>query len=166
MFGLAKRTEEDVRIQVERWADIALEAQTIGAEHFAEVEHGLDPRRKFKLSARLMAALDAVGASLIVTARVDGIWAGYCTWQITEDVESEGLLIAQQGAWFVRHQYKDLHLGVPLLKRSISELKARGVQCIFPHHRMQGRGIRLGLLFQRLGAVLTQQTYMLWIGED
>jgi len=132
MLGAALKAHAPaVCYAIERWSQVADEAQEIGAEHFAEVEYGLDPRRKWRLSAHLMSALDAIGASLIVTARVDGVLAGYFTWQITEDVESEGLLIAQQGAWFVRAAYSDYHLGLALLKLSISELKTRGVKCIF-----------------------------------
>jgi hypothetical protein len=166
MRSLAMRdTAPDIRLGVERWADVADEAEEIGAQHFAEVERGLDPRRRYKLDKRLMQALDAQNMILIVTARVNGALAGYFTWQITLDVESEGLIIAQQGAWFVRPEYARFSFGRELLKLSISELKVRGVKCIFPHHRMEGRGNRLGLLFRRLGAVLTQETYMLWIGD-
>jgi hypothetical protein len=155
-----------VQFAIERWPAIAREATALGAQHFAEVERGLDPRRPYRLSDRLMTALDAVGYLVIATARVDDALVGYCSWQVAEDVESEGLLIAQQGAWFISPDYSDLHLGLPLLKFAIADLKARGVQFIFPHHRMQGRGRRLGLLFQRMGAVLTQATYMLRIGGD
>lgn len=161
MLGLKRRDE--TTIAVERWNDaFADEAEFLGAQHFAEVENGLDPRRRFKLSRRLMALLDQTGSSVIVTARFGGKLVGYCTWQCTEDVESEGLLIAQQGAWFVDRGHEGM--GPALFRAAVAELRRRGVQCIFPHHRMQGRGTRLGLFFQRLGAVLTQQTYMLWIG--
>jgi hypothetical protein len=39
------------------------------------------------------------------------------------------------------------------------------VQCIFPHHRTQGRGARIGRFFMRRGAKHIQQTYSLWIGN-
>jgi hypothetical protein len=131
--------------------------------HAKEVEPEGTPRQ-IKPDIPKMIQADRLGIIIWFTLRVDGELKGYCSWNLSMDLESEGLPIATQGAWFVEE-------GAPwgsaakLFMVSLDELKRTGVQCVFPHHRMQGRGVRLGKFFQSLGAIPTQQTYMLWIGE-
>lgn len=81
------------------------------------------------------------------------------------DCESAGLVIAQQGAWFVSTGAGFTKVGLRLMQRSIHDLRQLGVRCCFPHHRMQGRGAGLGKFFGRLGAKPMQTTYVLWIGD-
>jgi hypothetical protein len=96
-------------------------------------------------------------------ARKAGKLVGYFTWTVARDPESEGLLTGTQGAWFVEP-------GVParvskrLWDRSVSDLKAIGVQCLYPHHRLQGRGAHLGRFFERQRAKPIKTEYSLWIG--
>jgi hypothetical protein len=150
-------------LAMEPWASIWPEVNTLGTKHFEEVDGGVEPRRKFKIDTRLMEMMCNAGALKIIVAREAGKIIGYFTWQITPDVESAGLLIAQQGAWYVEPGYPKAAFA--LFKRSVKELKALGVQCIFPHHRVQGRGAHLGRFFQKQGAKEIQHTYVMWIGE-
>jgi hypothetical protein len=132
--------------------------------HAKEVEPEGSPR-PFRLDIERMVAADRLGFIRWFTLRVDGELKGYCSWNLSWDLESEGLPIATQGAWYVGE-------GGPwggaakLFMVSLDELKKVGVQCVFPHHRLQGRGMRLGRFFQSLGAVPIQQTYMLWLGSE
>lgn len=155
----------DLEIGLEPFASIWPEVDALGAAHFEEVDGGIEPNRPYRLDVALMQQLENIGCLKIITARVKGHLAGYCTWNITPDVESAGLLIAQQGAWFVGKDFDRLHLGTKMLKMAITELRKLGVKNIFPHHRLQGRGARLGLLFRRMGAKEIQHTYSLWIGD-
>lgn len=142
------------------WAD----ARPLAEAHFAEVDGGVEPRRQFKLDGRLMGLMQEAGALHLVTARSgNGDMVGYFTWQTTLDVESEGLLIAQQGAWYAWNGH--FRLAVRMFDFSMEHLRSLGVQCIFPHHRMQGRGCNIGRFFRRRGAKLIQHTYCLWIGD-
>jgi len=153
-----------VSISVEPWGDtFAAEVDALARAHFAEVDGGVEPRRPYALDHALMAMIDHAGALLLVAARNGSKLVGYITWNITPDVESAGLTIAQQGAWYVVSG--NPRVAVSLFDASISELKARGVQCAYPHHRAQGRGANLGRFFARRGALLTQHTYSLWIGN-
>lgn len=150
-------------VALEPWSDAFWsECQRLAEDHFEEVDGGVEPRRKFKLDAGLMALLSDAGALQIVTARQDNALVGYFTWNVTLDPESEGLLIGQQGAWYVapghpRAAFKMFH-------KSVERMKSLGVQCIYPHHRTQGRGAGLGKFFKRQGAKEIQHTYSLWIG--
>jgi hypothetical protein len=113
----------------------------------------------------MMRAMNASGRLRICSARVDGRLAGYCMWTVTEDVESKGMLIAEHGPWFVRKEFAHLHLGRKLFDSSVEDLRSIGVKNAFPHHRVQGRGAKLAAFFKRRGAVETQRTYSLWLGE-
>lgn len=151
--------------EVEPWSvQLWNDAQRAANLHFEEVDGGVEPNRKFQIDQNLMQWMQDNGSLLVVTARKDNEFIGYFTWQISLDIESEGLLIAQQGAWYVFPG--NPRVAVELFDKSVKELKLRGVKCIFPHHRLQGRGANLGKFFKRKGAKLMQHTYSLWIGED
>jgi hypothetical protein len=154
-----------VVIGPEPWDAVWPEIDALFAEHFSEVEGELAANRPYKLDEPAMRGMSVAGMLRIVTARVDGVLVGYCMWQVTRDVESAGMLIAQHGPWFVRKGYAHLMLGPKLFDASIADLRAIGVRNAFPHHRLQGRGAKLGAFFRRRGAVETQRTYSLWLGE-
>ena len=154
----------DLLIQIEPWTEnLCDEIMVLAADHFQEVDGGVEDGRPFNLDRKLMAMLDASGAFLLVTARKDGALIGYITWNIVPDVESAGLVIALQGAWYVVPG--QFGAGARLFDQSLATLKSRGVHCAYPHHRLQGRGAELGKFFRRRGAKLTQHTYSLWLGE-
>lgn len=149
----------------ESWESVWPEIDALFSEHFGEVEGDLVEHRPYKADEPAMRALYAAGTLRIFTARVNGDLAGYCMWQVTKDVESLGLLIAQHGPWFVRKKYGHLMLGGRLFDASIADLRGLGVKIAFPHHRLQGRSVKLGAFFRRRGAVETQRTYTMWLGE-
>lgn len=155
----------ELAIELEALPSFINEMEVIGFDHFDEVDGGVEPNRPYKLDTELLMGMWRIGSFKAITARVKGNLVGYCTWNIMPDVESKGLGVAHQGAWYVAEGYEHLRLGVKLFKASIVELRKFGVKNIFPHHRLQGRGARLGLLFQRMGAKEIQHTYSLWIGD-
>ena len=148
----------------EPWSDAFWsEAQPLAVAHFDEVDGGVEPRRRLNLDAPFMQRLSDAGVLQLFTARADGELVGYYTWNVTNDVESAGLLIAQQGAWYVQNDRP--RVACQMFDFAVGELKKMGVQCIFPHHRAQGRGAHLGRFFARRGAKKIQDTYSLWIGD-
>lgn len=152
-------------IGLEPWTDeLWSELWPLAECHSLEVDEGVEPRRPFKLDLNLMRLLAQSGSLKVVVARkAHGRPVGYYTWNVTPDVESEGLLIAQQGAWFVEPGRAGV--AVLMFDCAVRELKALGVKCIYPHHRTQGRGRDIGKFFRRRGAKLIQHTYSLWIGD-
>lgn len=153
----------DYSISVEPWSDEWwAQAKPLACSHFEEVDGGVEPNRPFDLDCTLMAALDLAGCLKLVTARLSGKMVGYYTWNISPDVESRGLLIAQQGAWYVAPGHP--RVAVEMFDFAVSALRQCGVKCLFPHHRVQGRGSNIGRFFKRRGATKTQDTYSLWIG--
>jgi hypothetical protein len=156
----------EILIGPESWDAVWPAIDVLFSEHFNEVEGELAENRPYRLDEPSMRVMATAGVLRIITARVDGILAGYCMWQVTKDVESAGMLIAQHGPWFVRKGYAHLMLGPKLFDASIKDLRAIGVQNAFPHHRLQGRGAKLGAFFRSRGAVEMQRTYSLWLGEQ
>lgn len=153
-----------VRVAREPFEAIWPAVEPLVMAHAQEVEPGESPR-PIKVDVPRMIQADRMGFIRVFTLRVDGELKGYCSWNLSWDLESEGLPIATQGAWYVG---VDAPWGgaAKLFIVSLDELKKIGVQCVFPHHRMQGRGIRLGRFFESLGAVPVQLTYQLWVGAE
>ena len=153
----------DYAVTLEPWnLDLWAEVEALTIAHFEEVDGGVEPNRPFKPDQRLLALISEAGAFKVIIAREAGKLIGYFTWNITPDVESEGLLIGQQGAWYVAPGHPCVAL--TMFRKSVEELRALGVQCIYPHHRTQGRGAHLGRFFKRQGAKEIQHTYSMWIG--
>jgi len=151
----------------ESFLAIAGELSSLAIAHFEEVDGGVEPRRRLALDLATLSKMDQLGAMRVYTARAGEAktLVGYCTWNVEFDVESYGLLIARQGAWYVSP--KAPGAGLRLFKFALADLKRAGVKCTFPHHRLQGRGTeaRLGAWFRRLGAKPIQLDYSLWIGD-
>lgn len=138
------------------------EAETLAKAHFEEVDGGVESGRSLNLNLNVMQWASDNGTLKLFTARMSGRLVGYYTWNISDDVESRGLLIAQQGAWYVAHGYP--RAAYRMFDFAISELARMGVQYAYPHHRAQGRGADLGKFFRRRGAKKIQDTYSLRIG--
>lgn len=153
-------------VKSERFDEAWPEAGQLGARHFAEVEGDLATRRPYRVDERMMREADLRGTMRFFIARdMARKIIGYCTWNIGFDVESEGLLIATQGAWFVDPTSRNRRVGLALFQKSVHELRLAGVKNLFPHHRLLGAGKGLGRFFARLGATEIQHTYSLWIGD-
>lgn len=154
----------EVSIAPEPWSRALWSEMRACAEaHFEEVDGGVEPRRQLRLNLRLMEAMAEAGSLKVVIARQHEMLIGYFTWSILPDVECEGLVIGQQGAWYVAPGHP--RVAHKMFDASVALLRQCGVEMIFPHHRTQGRGRGIGRFFRRRGAKLIQHTYSLWIGD-
>ena len=151
-------------ISAEPFGSIWPECLELAKAHWEEVESETDPRRKLNLNRALLSQTSVQNSLKVFAARLDGKLIGYLLWTIINDPESMGLLIAEQGPWFVTPDAPN-STALRMYERSINELKACGVKMIFPHHRTNGRGTGLGKFFVRRGAVPEKQVYSLWIGD-
>ena len=148
------------------WQRFWLEAEPLARAHFHEVDNGVDDRRTFGPRAEVMADMHQRGIMRVIGARLDGKLVGYFTWNVLPDIESWGTPMAMQGAWYVDPKAKAFGVGHKMFKTSIELLRKLGVQYVFPHHRLQGRGKDIGKYFERMGAKPVQLDYFLWIGEQ
>lgn len=150
-------------VREETWAQVWPDAAGLASAHDVEVNGGVEPRRKHEPDSELMALMSLQGNLRIVAARDQALnLLGYLTWTLLGDPESKGLPIAIQGAWYAA---PGSHVGGLMFDFSVELLKGLGIQCIFPHHRMQGRGADLGPFFKLRGATEYKREYILWIGE-
>lgn len=132
-------------LRVERWAECGAELEGMFAGHLTELDGG-----ELELDVGLCEALDAAGAMMIVTGRsTSGGLLGYCIWTFGPSLEHKGELLAELKPWYVAPEARASSLGVRLLKRSLTELRSRGISRCFPHHWGDER---LGRLFVALGA--------------
>jgi hypothetical protein len=153
------------RIGLEPLASLLPEAKALLAAHQAEVFPEELPGRPYEPDEALVGAAEARGACKIVTARANGRLVGYLLWTIGSDPESRGVLVGNQGPWFVERGRPGV--GPRMLDWSLTRLlPAMGVRAVDLHHNLVGRGRGLGRTFQRLGAVPYQMKYSLELSSS
>lgn len=167
MSELARRPllRTDVLVSEEPWASVWPDAAPLADAHAFEVDHGVEPRRRWNPDTELMALMNLQGSFKVFSARdSSGALLGYITWTVQDDPESKGLRIGLMGPWYAE---PESHCGGKLFDESLLVLKNKyQVRLVEPHHRLQGRGARLGPFFKLRGAKEKQITYSLWIGEQ
>lgn len=149
----------DVVFCQESWETFWPEARLLAEAHFALDNPPGTPRHgKFDLDTRLLAELNCCGYFLIFTGRLAGKLVGYCCWNLTNDVECKGLLLATQGPVFGDDLAID---GLALYRFALDELRRRGVTLVYCYHRLTPRGLLLGHWFRRIGARPLKHEYEL-----
>lgn len=104
-------------------------------------------------------ANERVGTFKCLAARKDGELVGYLTWMLDFDLEAYGVLVAQQGAWYVKPG--SYSVAVRMFDWMVAEVRRLGVKFVYLHNAERGRGKTLGKFFERRGAVHTSNTYTL-----
>jgi hypothetical protein len=153
----------EVIIGEEKGATFWPDGDPLAKAHFSEVEGDLVLVRPYHPAVDVLRTLNERDIFRIITARRDGELIGYYTWTVMPDVESAGLLVAMQGAWYVKPGHP--RVAYDMFLASMRILKASGVQGLYPHHRVLGRGRGLGKFFRRHGAVPTKCEYYLPLTE-
>lgn len=155
-----------VRIGLESFRSIWADGQQMGWQHYLESNGGERPGHPFSPNVEGICQIESAGVFCGLSARVNGVLMGYISWSLVPDMESIGVLMADQGAWFVSPEApSELRLGRRLLDASIAFLRTRGIHELQLHAPVAGRGSRLAGLFARLGARPTQSRWALWIGD-
>jgi hypothetical protein len=154
---------DPVVIAWETWASAWPEGEALAKAHFSEVEGVLAEKRPCKIDEQAMIDAEKAGVLRVAGARVGGRLVGYCSWSLMPDIESKGLIVANQGAIYVDPRFAGL--GYRMLTFSLPGLKMAGADYALMHHRMLGRGARLGVWFRRLKAVLIKHEYYLWLRD-
>lgn len=106
-----------------------------------------------------LAANEKVGSLKMIIARKDGEMIGYMCWMLDFDIEAFGVLIAQQGAWYVRPG--NYGVALRMFDWAMQKFRELGVQFVYLHNAERGRGQTLGKFFLRRGAVHTSNVYTL-----
>jgi hypothetical protein len=146
---------DGLTIEFEAVKDCWQEMEALAAREQIEVKE----IRPFGPDWKSMQTLNEQGIFRGLVARIDGRAVGYFTWLIDFDLESKGTLIANQSTWYVEPRHP--LVAIKMLDRAIAELKKAGVEFIYFHHTIHGRGANLGRLFQRRGAELLGYNYVM-----
>jgi hypothetical protein len=149
----------------ETWPSMCEEGVKLAAEHFGEANPLVPQWYKYHPNMDLLGQMASAGVLKIWTARVNCELVGYILWTLSQDPEAFPQVIADQGAWYIQPKARPSGLGLALLRKSVEDLKALGVNSLHLHHPTAGRGAKLAPLFEALGASRTQVRYTLWLGE-
>jgi hypothetical protein len=163
---LGQDSAQLVSLVWEPFAGVVDDVLRMGAQHSLEVNGGVADGHPFKLNVPLLLQQEQAGVFKFMGARVNGELVGYLMWTFYPDPESEGVMIADQGPWFVIDdpRLRRLHLGKKMLDRGISDALKAGFHNFDLHHQINGRGANLGAMFTRMGATEYQRRYRLRIG--
>lgn len=147
-----------VRVGLEFWPTFWPEAEALGKDHYLEANGGVeDSAHPYRINAAEIERFNTIGAIQICSARINGKLVGYMSWTIGKDLESEGVIQATQGATYVVP--KTPGIWQKMRDWSLSRLRSLGVQTVYWHAPMHGRGKKLGLALERLGASPYQMQY-------
>ena len=132
-----------------------MEIDTLSRLDHAEVESF----RPYEPDWESWIASEAQGTIKLLAARRDERLVGYLSFSLGFDLESRGLLIANQLAWYVLPG--QFGVGARMLDWLIVECKRLGVKFLYLSHPRRGRGESLGRFFERRGAMHTANLYTL-----
>ena len=152
-------------IDWEPFSSVWPEAIDLARAHFQEVEGSLTAKRPFNVNAEDMRKFDEAGIIRIITARIDGKLVGYTTITIMPDIESMGMTFGNQGAIYVAPGHQKLWLGSKMVDFAAAGAKALGCKYMLLHHRLLGRGVKMGALFRRKKAVPIKHEYFMWLAD-
>ena len=157
MFSMEGRG--GVKIQEESFDVFFRDAQLLAAEHLVAI--GETPDNWNNKNLAFMRQIEDGGAWSIVTARLNGRMLGYLMTVLTPSLEQSEAPVAVQTAFFASQDAKGMNLGMQLQRASIEAVRARGVRDIVMRAGVRGAGPRMGVLYQRLGAVDDGHMYRL-----
>lgn len=140
-------------VREETWTQVWPDAERLAKQHHAEVQE----TAPLSVDTETMFAMGQGGWLKIIAARLGLELIGYLTWQISTSVESDGVLVAQQGAWFLLPGHPRVALA--MFEESLQMLRIAQVKLAYPHHRFSGRGSGLEKFFLRRGAKPLQTIY-------
>lgn len=143
------------RVGLESWASIWADAKGLFEDNHREVGNTYP----LALDDALISEAERCGVFLGLSARCNGELVGYASWSIHKNPESCGMILADQGAWYVQPGHPGV--GRRLFDVGLRYLRQLGILAVQLHAPMAGRGAKLGALFERLGAKAVQTRYAL-----
>lgn len=151
-------------VRRERWGQLWPDARDLFELHRAELR-----QEDFALSPDhpMIEGLEASGGLICLAARTlvpERQLIGYGIWYLLPSLESRGVLLAQQGPWFVLEGWRKEGAGRAIWAAGLKTLREAGVKQALLHHSPRHQG--LGKFFTRAGAKLQEIVYSLRLGEE
>ncbi len=148
-----------------RWDDIWPECKMLMLDHRAEVGQE-DSRAKLNPDHQAIRRLESLGGVFILSARSRSTLIGYAIWFLTSSIETTGLLVAQQGPWFVVEAMRSRGTGMMLWREAMKHFREIGVGLLLGHQPPTGPGSEAtAKLFSRLGGKIEQTVWSIWLEQ-
>lgn len=146
--------------QVEPWVTFKVEAAALWPLHWNEI--GQD-RERLALDPDIGTAdaIDAKGMLHVVTARADGVLAGYHVSVIERLVHYKGVLAAKADMYWLHPLHRGPRAAIRLFEAVERSCKARGVQILYDATKLKADQ---GPMFEHLGYQAFEVRYSKWIG--
>lgn len=142
-------------VWIERWSDLWPDCRKMMLLHRRELKQDHFP---LDLDHARIEALEQQGGLLCLAARKSsGELVGYAIWYLMPSLESKGILLAEQGPWYVTAEHRKDGVGLELRRRSWEILRRRGVKQVMSHHSALTPDLEK--LFLREGSELIGQLY-------
>lgn len=152
-----------VTIQSEPYDDVLRDGVALFREHCLAVGEAADEYQRKNLP--LMAHMDKLGMTIVLTARSNGRMFGYLMAIVGPSLEVIGRTVATQTLFFVSADAPGVMLGMQLQAEMLKACKDRGIGQIIMRAGVRGAGPDLGPLYQYFGAEPFGQLYNLMM-ED
>ena len=148
------------------WDDLWPEAKQLMLAH--KVETGQDdPRQVLVPDSQRIRAFEATGGLMLLAARDSAeALVGYSIWYISKSLETSGLLVADQGPWYVVPAWRSRGVGLSLWRKAKRLLREAEVRLILAHYPSSGAGEVLGAFFTREGAKVVGTLVSIWLDEE
>lgn len=153
-------TRPVVTFQLETWARLRPEAETLWPAHYAELCQD-KARMPMGPDLKWYEACEALGMLQVVVARSAGRVVGYQISLIRPHTHYSSVLCSFEDTFYLDPQYRKGLCGVKLISESLRLLAARGVQRAF---FMSIESHPTDRIFQYLGFKRTHTTWSKWIG--
>ncbi len=148
--------KQEVLLRRIPWKRLWPDAAELMELHRAELEQNWWPLRP---DHRQIEERERVGGLICIEARSGEALLGYGIWYLQPSLECAGVLLAQQGPWYVRKEARAGGLGLRILDFGLAELRRAGVNEVWFHH--SANTPNLGVVFRQLGAKPAETSYVM-----
>jgi hypothetical protein len=152
---------------IESWSEFWPDAKLLVQEEFNEHANTLGLWKPHAPDTDILSALEQQKRLVLATARVNGAIGAYLVWIVDVDLESKGHTIYRQGPFYASKRFAKYSLGVRLLHKSLQLIRHNIIEPVEVelHHPPLGRGVRLGKMFEALGATKVAVNYRLKVSR-
>jgi hypothetical protein len=149
-----------VELKLLEWNEFWPWAEPLFADHRAELGQTQFP---LDVDVEMVKDFVADGNAIIMGLLVDESLVGYCIWYITMSFESRGVVVGQQGPWYVSPQWR--HHGGWLFRKSFAVLRERGVAQVSVHCAPQDAE-KFGKFFSAMGGLEIAREWSIKMRKD
>jgi len=156
-----------IDFRIEPWDEFWPDAIDLAQEEFDEYATALKLWKPHMPDTDVLGALAQQNRLVPMTARVNGAIGAYLVWVVDVDLESKGRTLYRQGPFYASQRFAKYSLGMRLLRKSLQLIQRNIIEPVEVdlHHPPVGRGVRLGKVFEAMGATKVAVHYRLKVSR-